>query len=105
MELKDLFPKKFTQCPNCESERRVAKMVVEDLIENDRASQNLQGWIVAHQSILTPDKPHFSMPVVQSVFDICYDCGTLYCIEVGVGVGMKEANKPPPMNFGRQGNN
>ena len=92
---KPVFPKVFTQCPNCGSEQRISQMIADDLIAEGRATPKLRAWLFAHGSIIQPDKPSFSAPIVKWALYICYNCGTLYCIQVDVGTAMKQAGPPP----------
>ena len=95
MSEEPVFPKVFTQCPNCGSERRVAGMIAADLVEQGKASPKFGAWIFAQGSVILPDKPAFSAPQVKWAVDICYDCGTMYCIQVDVGTVMKQAGPAP----------
>ena len=96
------FPKVFTQCPNCGSERRISQMVADGLIEEGRATEKLKAWMFGQNSVITPDKPHFTAPIIQWLLDICYDCGTVYCIQVTVGTAMPEQKSGGPnVSIGR----
>ena len=97
-----VFPKVFSQCPNCGSEHKIGQMIANGLIEEGRATPKMKGWLFGHNSVIQPDKPHFSAPVVKWLIDICFDCGTLYCVQVDVGTAMPEQKQGgPDMHLGR----
>lgn len=90
-----LFPKTFDSCPNCNSKRRMADMIVQELIAKG-ANKALKAWVVMNQSkIADPTRTTLTDPVLITIFDVCYDCGTLYCIEAGVKVVVKGMGQGP----------
>ena len=95
------FPKVFPQCPNCGSEHKIGQMIANGLIEEGRATPKMKAWLFGHNSVIQPDKPHFTAPVVKWLLDICFDCGTVYCVQVDVGVAMPEKRSGGPnVRFG-----
>ena len=89
------YPKTFNQCPNCGSTSRVVGDMVQDMKEEGKVTEHFDAWVMVQNSGIEPDKPHFTMPVVTWMADICYDCGTLYCVQVNVRNVMMQGGQPP----------
>lgn len=85
------FPRTFDKCPNCGSERRIVGMVVKDIIENGKANKNFNAYLSSQNTIITdPATPVLSFPVLTTVEDACYDCGTKYVVAANVQMGMQK---------------
>ena len=79
------FPLDFDVCPNCGSTKRVANELVQVEKEHNLAPLGMKAWLWDHQTIIADKKsPPVSAPVVAACFDVCVDCGTLYCVHVEV---------------------
>lgn len=99
MEQKVEFPLTFDQCPVCGSKRRVANEVIQEQKDAGTAKESTQAWLFNHQSIIMDQgRPHIQVPVVLSLYDVCMDCGTVYCIRAEVKMVTPQAGKPkmPP---------
>jgi len=89
------YPKKFDVCPNCGSMVRV----IESEINEEASKGNVgvvikTGCIITNTAIFDPTKTSIiapkEFPMIMARFDICADCGTLYCVEVQKGSGRAE---------------
>jgi len=87
----------FTKCPNCGSERRIAYEVLLEQIEKGKMKKESNAFLFTHQSIIAgPVGTWLSAPVVISFYDVCADCGTVYCIHVEVKTAVQGGKTPPP---------
>jgi len=83
------YPKTFDVCPNCGSMVRI--------IESESREQSVgkdatvragakTGVLITQTAIFDPTRPGIlapkKVPIIMARFDICGDCGTLYCVEV-----------------------
>ena len=110
MEIPDSYPREYKKCPACGSTETVAKRA-------KREEVNAGKWL--------PDTPVRMFPVVTSMidpklaskilsctvllsdFDICWECGLLYCVKVSKIQGIVQ-HQPmqgqgpgfPPGSFG-----
>jgi len=76
----------FTVCPNCGGERRVANEVMEELKASGKARPGINAFLFNHTTIISDQsKRTLSMPVVQTFYDACVDCGTVYVVHVEHG--------------------
>jgi len=73
--------KKFTQCPVCESTRRVANEVLEREKELGKQPEKVGTYLFNYQSIVAANMNWLSAPAIFSAFDVCADCGTVYCVQ------------------------
>jgi len=78
---------KFFKCPTCGSEKRIIGDVVKEEIAKGNLKEgsaaacmvsNTTVFDPAHIAIIAPRK----VPVIQLFFDVCADCGNLYCIQM-----------------------
>ncbi len=89
------FTKAFKECPSCGSTNRVANEVIQKQKDEDKVRKDVRAWLFSHQSMIADiTKPHIQVPVVISLYDVCMDCGTVYCIEVGVRMGQPQKQGP-----------
>ena len=86
MEQKQVkFPLKFNQCPNCGSEERVTKVVLDNEHTKGKAMKATDSHLIQCQSLITnPNMPFLSAPMVVAYLDACADCGTIYCVRAEV---------------------
>jgi hypothetical protein len=88
------YPKKFPVCPHCGSEARV----IESEAKEEVAKGNLK--MITRAVCMTTETAVFDprssliapreFPLIRAFYDICADCGTLYCIEVQKDKGRAE---------------
>ena len=91
------FPLEFTRCPNCDSDRRVASVVLKQEISKGKMPENSRAWITRLASAIgQPKIIGARVPVVQVFLDVCADCGTVYCIHAVLGEVAQAANPPKP---------
>ena len=100
MEEEIKFPLHFTECPACRSTRLVANEVLEVEKEKGKAGPAVIAFILQCQSaIADPTKTVLSMPVILSFFDICADCGTVFCVHAELRTGVPGVKQAPPTQF------
>lgn len=102
MEENVKFPLTFDQCPNCDSERRVANEVIQEQKDAGTAKESTRAWLFSHESLIADmGKPHIQVPVVLSFFDACVDCGTVYCVRIEVKMVTPQTGRPktPPFSL------
>ena len=88
-------PITFDKCPACGSTRRIAGMEIQSQIDKGRANPNTQAWLFNHQSMIADmSRTHLQVPIILSFYDVCVDCGTVYCIRVEKGMATPKVNMP-----------
>lgn len=99
------FPLTFSQCPNCGSERKVAKSIVDEEIAAGKLPWDTKGIIMEVKNIYFDPNPKLvatkiEAPAVRAFMDICADCGTFYCVYAEKGKvqlqGKIMRGQPPP---------
>ena len=91
--------KDFTQCPNCQSTKRVAGEVLLRQIEAGKMPKTSIAYLFTHQSVIAAGT-WLSAPMIISYYDVCEDCGTVYCIHVEERVAVAGAKPPAAGQFG-----
>jgi len=87
----------FTVCPNCGSERFQANEVLKQQIEKGAMPKGSNAFLFNHQSVIA--KPNFiSAPVVLSFYDMCMDCGTVFCVHSEVHTAVVGGKTPQAGN-------
>ena len=101
--MEEKFPKTFSQCPNCDGERRMANEVMQEQKDKGLAGEKSQAWLFSHQSMIADmSKPHIQVPVVISFYDVCLDCGTTWCIRLERVMATPQVKGTPPSpRFGK----
>lgn len=85
------FPRTYNKCPNCGSERRIVSVIVADMIENGKANKSFNAYLSMQNTIIKdPTRTVLSFPVLTTVEDACYDCGTRYVVAATVQMGMEK---------------
>lgn len=81
------FPLVFDKCPNCHSTRTVT-----DEVKGEKQEGLKQALTMVETPVATPVEMTLALPVpwVIAAFDVCAECGTLYCIAARV-----EKRMPP----------
>jgi len=107
------YPVRFDKCPNCGSNQRI----VEEKVSSEIAKGNLPPGtripaLVSQAPIYNPQmvtKLIASRPVniLVGFYDVCADCGTLYCIEMLEQSALMSVkpNNPPMNEAGSYGQN
>ena len=98
------FPIHMEQCPNCGSLRRVAMEVLNKEHEAGKAMVATTAFLFQHQSLIAPPGGQFlSATVIVTWYDVCYDCGTVYCIHADTKVAVKgmgnQGKQSPPLSM------
>lgn len=81
------YPKKFDVCPNCGSMIRIIETEMREQASKGKVGTEIKtGCFVTQSAIFDPAKTAIiapmKIPVIMARYDICADCGTLYCVEV-----------------------
>ena len=92
----------ITNCPSCGSNKRLANEVLKGEILKGKLPELTQTFIFTHESIIAKPTGWLSAPMIITYFDVCMDCGTVYCIHADVitaVAGSKPKHNIPPMKF------
>jgi len=95
------FPLVFDQCPNCGSERRIVEILLEKEREQGRINKDAKATVmIQNTAIVDPTRAGMALtiPVLLTFYDICADCGTLYCVLAQLQKAMPQMapGKQPP---------
>lgn len=91
------FPVSFNSCPNCGSTRRLVGDLLAKEAEKGRVPPGTKGCVLQQQTLIgDPATAMFGIPVVRTFFDVCADCGTVYCIEAHLGKAVQSATPNIP---------
>ncbi len=86
--------KSFDKCPNCGSEHQMGAGVLEELMAQGKAKEGTRAYVFQHSSlIMDPRCVNITAPLLTTFYDICSDCGTVYCVHAKVEVIMPSAQK------------
>jgi hypothetical protein len=95
------FPRSYTVCPNCGSTRRIIESIGNEEKALHKIQESLQvGVQFGAMAITDPNSPAARVPVVNPRFDICYDCGTFYCVFVEKQIAQTQIAMPGQGPFG-----
>jgi hypothetical protein len=108
-----LLPKTFDQCPVCGSPNKLGLQYLQYLRETKQIHQDSFKGGLMHQIPMLDQAhpptilgPRFKVKVLAVFWDVCAECGTMYCTKFDVieGVGVTERppgslTPPPPPNF------
>lgn len=90
---------KFSHCPNCNSDKTIARENYKRALAEGRM---LPGLIPCVSSLSSPqiDKriPHlvqFKAEIITALLDICSKCGTVYAVQVEIHEGVINQQAPP----------
>jgi predicted ATP-dependent serine protease len=86
------YPKKFDVCPNCGSMNRVIEQeAMAEAVKGNTKTMEKVGVISFQTTIFDPKTASIiapkEFPVIITRFDVCADCGILYCVELDKGIG------------------
>jgi len=83
------YPKKFDLCPNCGSMVRIIESETREEASKRKGAVGTEaktGCLITQSPIFDPTKAAIIAPkkisIIMARYDICADCGTLYCVEV-----------------------
>ena len=103
------YPIKFDLCPNCGSQSKVIESETNDQISRGNVKVGSKFALLLTKTpifdasnavILAPRK----IPIIMGYFDVCCQCGTLYCVELQKAEGLIEPNiKPKKFDLGGNG--
>ena len=95
MEEKPKYPNlDIGKCPVCGSTRQLADEVLQHQIKEGRLPASTKAFIFQYQSIVA-GATWFSAPMILSFFDVCVDCGTVYCIHAEVKTAVQGRKNLP----------
>lgn len=88
------YPKRFDVCPNCGSMVRIIETESMEEASKKGGVMSVEaktGCLTTQTAIFDPSKVGVIAPkkisVIAARYDICAECGTLYCVEVQKGEG------------------
>ena len=89
------YPIKFELCPVCGSESRIIETETNEEISKGNLKIGTKIPILATRTIIfVPTEPKIlakrTVPMLMGYFDVCADCGTLYCVEMQKNEGIVE---------------
>lgn len=91
------FPLNYTKCPVCGSTKRVAETLVKQEQEKGKIRPGVNTFLFMQQTlVMDPSKILVSVPVLLTFYDVCLDCGTVYCVHAELGQGTPQMKQPPP---------
>lgn len=94
------FPLSWTKCPACGSEARVGEIMLKNEQEKGRVGLDAKPHLFHEQTLFAdPRKPILSIPVVYSFYDVCADCGMVYCIHMEKAEARPQMGPPPGGNM------
>lgn len=103
------YPKKFPACPVCGSINKIVEQeVLSELAKGNVKSVEKIGVISFNTTIFDPSAVKIfapvEFPVITTRFDVCADCGILYCVEVERTMGKATPEKQGPRRDNFRGN-
>jgi len=91
------FPLDFTNCPNCNSDRRLSNIILEQEKEKGKMPKESQAFLFTHTSIIAhPNGRWLTAPALITFYDACVDCGTMYCVHAELGTATPGAGPQAP---------
>ena len=76
--------------------KQIQSMITQEMINSGKANPNLKSWMFMQQSrISDPTKQWLSTPILITLRDACYDCGTVYVFEAGVKIEVAGVTQNP----------
>lgn len=87
------YPKKFEVCPNCGSMVRIIESeAMEEMSKGNMKMGTKVACMFSQTAIFDPaNTPAIiapkKIPMITGLYDVCADCGTLYCVEVQKSFG------------------
>ena len=103
---------KFDKCPNCGSTERLIENEVNEEIKKGRMSKKSKAYSQRTSTLIfnTDDQKLLVIskraPAIFGLFDVCAECGVLYCVEMHkeeavIEPQMSGKQEFPPFAFGK----
>ncbi len=89
----------FPQCPNCGSEKRLANEVLLKEVEKGKVNKSTHAYLYTHKSVIAKDMRWLSAPIVSTFYDVCVDCGTVWCFHANVKIAVQGGKSLPPTSM------
>jgi len=102
------FPIDFDSCPNCGSTRKLAEEVMRKEKDKGKVGEEAKPFAFFGQSLMAdPRRPFISAPILLTFYDVCADCGTVYCVhaELGTATPQMKPGHGPNKGMGMPFNN
>ena len=89
------YPVKFKSCPSCGSESRIVETEAEEEISKGNLKVGTKiPILVSRTALFNPADTSIiarkTIPMLIGYYDVCSECGTLYCIEIQKGTAIAE---------------
>ena len=97
------YPIEFDKCPNCGSTRRIIEIETNKEIEKGELGRDSKIPVLSTTSRIFNSNQMQKLfvlskeiPVLFGYYDVCAQCGTLYCVAMQKGKGIVEPRQQPP---------
>ena len=96
------YPIRFESCPSCGSTEKFGEIETQEEIVKGNLPQDSKTAIMLSKTMIFNPKDNRvllfrkQVPVLIGVFDVCCNCGCLYCVEMQRGTGVVEPQVGPP---------
>jgi len=102
------FPISFTKCPACGGESRlVEERVKKEIMMGRLPAGSRVPALISQSRLFDPNDRTLllvrrEVPILMGFYDVCADCGTVYCVNMQEGLGIIEpaVNTPIPSPTG-----
>ena len=79
------YPKTWDKCPVCGCTDTIANSVLQEEKDKGKIGKEAKAYISQTQSLIADmTKAFLTAPVITAYYDICVDCGIVYCVHVEV---------------------
>lgn len=100
------YPLKFEACPNCSSKSRVAEETAAEEVGSGHLKVGTRiAVIISRTAVFDPSDTTIiakrEIPILTGFYDVCAECGTMYCVEMQKGMGVAEPQVKRPGGDGR----
>ena len=95
------YPATFSKCPVCGSVDRFGELVTQEEIEKGNLPEDSRTAIMLSRTMVFNPKDNRilllrkEVPVLIGIFDVCCNCGCLYCISMEKGLGVIQPQVGP----------
>jgi len=91
------FPIDFDACPKCGSKRKVAQELIEQEKKKGKAGEDMRGAVIVQRTLIADGRRTLlSALMLTAMIEICYDCGTLYCVHAETAITQIQTGAPMP---------
>ena len=92
-----IYPKTYDKCPACGSTQRlVAEEMADKLKPNQKAAILVTQTPLINNDLVTKIIATRPVKVLVGLFDVCAECGLLYCFEAQIQQAILSNQQPPP---------